>query len=183
MAATIAFALALGFVLALRIQQERQARHRNGEKVVLGSSASWVEGLKSDPSLDSSEIEKLRDLAKRGNPAAENAMGLLYARGDEKHAIKQDQNEAVRWFTKAAEDGSVPAQYKMGLLYWGGHGVPKDASKAYFWAVLALAGGQEGSEDLTKVLADGMTRAQTAAIEQQAEIWFHHRQAQTKRPK
>ncbi len=80
--------------------------------------------------------------------------------------------EAARWFTKAAEDGSVVAQYKLGLLYWGGHGVPKDMNKAYFWAVLARAGGQAGSKDLAQVLANGMTRAQTAAIEQQAEMWY-----------
>jgi hypothetical protein len=37
--------------------------------------------------------------------------------------------------------------------------------KPIFW-VLASAGGQEGSKDVAKVLADGMTRTQIAAIEQ-----------------
>src|SRR4029077_488794 len=100
--------------------------------------------------------------------------------GDEKQAIKPDEREAARWFTTAAEHGSVSAQYKLGLLYWGGHGVPKDANKAYFWAVLARAGGQQGSKDLAKVLASGMTRAQPAAIEQQAEIWFQQHESQAK---
>jgi len=68
----------------------------------------------------------------------------------------------------------------LGLLYWGGHGVPKDANKAYFWAVLALAEGQECSEDLAKVLANSMRRAQAAPIEQEGEIWYKHRQAQAK---
>ena len=80
----------------------------------------------------------------------------------------------------AAEDGSVPAQYKLGLLYWGGHGVPKDANKAYFWAVLARAGGQEGSQDLAKVLANGIRRAQATAIEQQAEIWYQQHETHAK---
>ena len=42
--------------------------------------------------------------------------------------------------------------------------------------VLARAGGQESSKDLAKVLASGMTRAQAATIEQQAEIWYQQHQ-------
>ncbi|MCU1300673.1 MAG: hypothetical protein JWQ87_957, partial [Candidatus Sulfotelmatobacter sp.] len=175
-------AVALGFMLTPWIQQRRQARRPSGQKVALASSPSQADGSRSDSPLGFAEIEQLRELAKRRNPAAENAMGLLYAHGDERHAIKQDQNEAVGWFTRAAEDGSLPAQYKMSLLYWGGHGVTKDADKAYFWAVLACAGGQEGSKDLVKVLANGMTPAKAAAIEQRAKIWSRHRRAQAQHP-
>jgi TPR repeat protein len=133
-----------------------------------------------NPSVDSANLEQLRELAGRGDPAAENALGLLYAQGDEKQAIKPDETEAARWFTKAAEHGSVSAQYKLGLLCWGGHGVAKDPNRAYFWAVLARAGGEEGSKDLAKVLASGMTRAQAATIEQQAEIWYQQHETRTK---
>ncbi|MHB8216558.1 MAG: GAF domain-containing protein [Candidatus Sulfotelmatobacter sp.] len=180
-AATIA--LVLGIMLAPWIQEKLQARERNGEQTVLASSHSFVEpapsGLETS-SIDSASLEQLRELAKRENPAAENAIALLYAQGDEKQAIQQDEVQAARWFIKAAEDGSVPAQYKLGLLYWGGHGVPKDITKAYFWAVLARAGGQEGSKDLAKVLANNMTRAQTSAIEQQAEIWYQQHELRVK---
>jgi TPR repeat protein len=176
-AATIA--LVLGFILAPWIQERLQARQRNGEQTVLASSQAPLEASRSS-SIDSTNLEQLRELAKRGNPAAENAIGLLYAQGDEKQAITQDESQAARWFTKAAEDGSVPAQYKLGLLYWGGHGVPKDANKAYFWAVLARAGGQEGGKDLAKVLANGMTRSQATAIEQQADIWYQQHDSHAK---
>ena len=58
--------------------------------------------------------------------------------------------------------------------------MPKDPNKAYFWTVLARAGGQEGSKDLAKILANGMTHAQAAAIEQQAEIWYQQHESHTK---
>lgn len=177
-AATITFAL--GFTLAPWIQEKLQARERSGEHTVLASSQPPVATAMPDPSVDTANLEQLRELASRGNPAAENALGLLYAQGDEKQAIQQNESEAARWFTKAAEDGSVPAQYKLGLLFWGGHGVAKDVNKAYFWAVLARAGGQEGSKDLAKVLANGMTRAQAAAIEQQAEMWYQQHESRGK---
>lgn len=180
-AATIA--LVLGFILAPWIQEKLQARQRNGEQTVLASSRAPGEAsqpLTQSSPIDSANLDQLREMAKRGNPAAENALGLLYAQGDEKQAIKQDETQAAGWFTKAAEDGSVSAQYKLGLLYWGGHGVPKDANKAYFWTVLARAGGQEGSKDLAKVLANGMTRSQATAIEQQAEIWYQQHDTHAK---
>jgi hypothetical protein len=180
-AATIA--LVLGFILAPWIQEKLHARQRNGEQTVLASTQAPTEASQSPSqtsSVDSPKIEQLRELAKHANPAAENALGLLYAQGDDKQAVSQSESQAAWWFTKAAEDGSVPAQYKLSLLYWGGHGLPKDVNKAYFWAVLARVGGQEGGKDLAKVLANGMTRSQAAAIEQQADIWYQQHDSHTK---
>jgi putative methionine-R-sulfoxide reductase with GAF domain len=185
-AATIA--LVLGFLLAPWIQrwiQEKvQARDRNGEHTVLASSRTSADTSQSGAagsSLDPANVGQLRQLAMRSDPTAENTLGLLYAQGDEKQAIKPDDAEAASWFTKAAEHGNVSAQYKLGLLYWGGHhGLPKDTNKAYFWTVLARAGGQIDSKDLAKVLANGMTRSQAAAIEQQAEIWYQQHESHGK---
>jgi hypothetical protein len=179
-AATIA--LVLGFMFAPWIQEKLQARSRSGEQTVLASSHTPAGSSQIPPpviSVETANFAELQELAKHGDSAAENAIGILYAQGN-KQGIPQDEIQAAHWFTKAAEDGSVAAQYKLGLLYWGGHGVPRDANKAYFWAVLARAGGQEGSKDLAKVLANGMTRAQAAAIEQQAEIWYLQHQTPAK---
>jgi putative methionine-R-sulfoxide reductase with GAF domain len=179
-AATVA--LALGYVLAPWIQETLHSRVHNTQSTVLASSRVAAAVTASLPSLsvETANIDQLLQLARQGDPVAENALGLLYAQGDDKQRVKQDEAEAANWFTKAAEHGSVPAQYKLGLMYWGGHGLPKDANKAYFWTVLARAGGQEGSKDLAKVLANGMTRTQAAAIEQQAEIWYQQHESQAK---
>ncbi len=175
-AATIA--LALGFILAPWIQEKLQARERNGEQTVLASSTPPAPTISS---IDSANVDQLKEMAENGNSAAENALGLLYAQGDENQSVKPDDTEAAYWFKKAAESGNVSAQYKLGLLYWGGHhGLPKDVTKAYFWTVLARAGGQEDSKDLAKVLANGMTRAQAAAIEQQAELWYQKNESHAK---
>lgn len=185
-------ALSLGFILAPWIQpwvqktihEKLQARGRNAEQTVLASSKPPADASTSNatvPSVAPANVDQLRELAARGDANAENALGLLYAQGDEKQSIKPDDSAAAAWFTKAAEHGNVSAQYKLGLLYWGGHhGLPKDANKAYFWTVLARAGGQESSRDLAKVLANGMTRAQAAAIEQQAELWYQQHESHTK---
>jgi TPR repeat protein len=180
-AATVA--LALGFILAPWIQENLHDAARNSSPTVLASSQASSVASPPAPSalsVETANFDQLLQFAQQGNAAAENALGLLYAQGDEKQSVARDESEAANWFTKAAEHGSVAAQYKLGLLYWGGHGVPKDINKAYFWTVLARAGGQEGSQDLAKVLANGMTRSQAAAIEQQAEIWYQQHQSQLK---
>ena len=169
--AAAAIVLILGFMLSPWIQERLKANDRTEKPVVLDGSRPPIDATNPDSSLNSGEIERLRALAGRGNPEAENAMGLLYAEGDKSHAIKQDQSEAVRWFTRAAKHGSMAAQYKLALLYWNGHGVTKNANKAYFWALRARAAGQEGSQELVRVLASGMDPAQAATMEQQAEKW------------
>ncbi len=186
--ASAAIALVLGFILAPwiqtwaheKIQARFQARDRNGDQTVLASSQPSTT-IPGGPAIETATLDQLQQLAAKGDPTAENALGLLYAQGDEKQAIKPDDRKAADWFTKAAEHGNVSAQYKLGLLYWGGHhGLPKDPNEAYFWTVLARAGGQESSKDLAKVLANGMTRAQAAAIEQQAEIWYQQHEPHAK---
>ena len=96
--------------------------------------------------------------------------------------MRRDETEAARWFTKAAEHNYVPAQSKLGALYWGGRGVPASLNQAYFWTVLARAGGDKGSKELANILASHMSRAQAATIEQQAEIWYQQHESPTTQP-
>jgi hypothetical protein len=125
-----------------------------------------------DPSVETATLEQLRQMAENGNATAENALGLRYAQGDEKNGIRQDETQAFRWFSRAAEHGSLEAQIKLGSLYWSGRGTPQDLKKAYFWTVLARAQGDEASKYRAAALASGMTRSETAQIEQQADVWL-----------
>jgi hypothetical protein len=171
--------LALGYVAEPWIQEKIQSRGRSEEHTVLASSKPPSEAAFSTaavPSANTTNLAQLRELANRGDSAAENALGLLYAAGDEKQGIKRDESGAARWFTKAAEHGSVPAQSKLGSLYWGGRGVAKDDNQAYFWTVLARAKGDSASQVLAPFIAMRLTLAQRKAIEQQAAQWLEQHQ-------
>lgn len=183
-AAAATIFMVLGFVSAPWIQPWVQKKLQGRQRIssVLASSQAPAEtsaALKpaAQPSVDSANFEQLQQLAQQGNPAAENALGLIYAQGDEKQAVKKDETEAFRWFTKAAEQNYVAAQSKLGALYWGGRGVTASLNQAYFWTVLARAGGDQGSKTLAPILAAHMTRAEAAAIEQQAEMWYQQHQS------
>ena len=48
-------------------------------------------------------------------------------------SIPQDYKEAVKWYTKAAEQGDVHAQFNLGLMYGSGHGISQDYKQAAKW--------------------------------------------------
>jgi putative methionine-R-sulfoxide reductase with GAF domain len=115
-------------------------------------------------------LESIRKLAEQGDATAQFSVGARYATGEE---VPQDYSEAIRWFSMAAEQGHIAAQATLGAYYWVGRGVPApDLVKAYFWSVLAQAGGDEASKYRVALLASRMSRAQIAAAQQQANDWI-----------
>jgi hypothetical protein len=168
-AAAATIFLVLGFLAEPWIQEKLRARGQGEQHSVLASS--------KPPGNASAELQALAD---RGDPVSENALGLIYAAGDEKQGIKRDETEAARWFAKAAEHGSVPAQSKLGSLYWGGRGVKQDDTQAYFWTVLARASGDDASQALAPFIATRLSRSQRAEIEQRAEQWLERYESASK---
>jgi hypothetical protein len=175
--------LVLGLISAPSIQpwieEKLQARDRTSEHTVLASSQppQPIAATTTGPSIETATLDQLQQLAEKGDPAAENALGLRYASGD---GVRQNDTEAARWFTKAAENGSVKAQVALGTRYWAGRGVPPSLTQAYFWTVLARAAGDKNSKTFAEFLASHMTRQQAAAIEQQANIWYQQHESRAK---
>jgi hypothetical protein len=157
------------------IREKLQAHDRSAEHTVLASSQPPQPA--TIPAIETATVAQLKDLAEKDDSAAENALGLRYASGD---GVPQDDAEAARWFTKAAENGNVKAQAALATRYWAGRGVPASLTQAYFWTVLARAAGDKNSKTFAEFLASHMTRAQAAAIEQQANIWYQQHESQTK---
>ena len=55
--------------------------------------------------------------------------------------VPQDYKQAVKWYTKAAEQGDADAQSNLGVMYANGQGVPQDNVSAHMWFNLAAANG------------------------------------------
>ena len=53
------------------------------------------------------------------------------------HGRPQNNREAVRWFTLAAEQGNSTSQHRLGLMYYYGNGVKKNYKTALKWNTLA----------------------------------------------
>lgn len=175
--AAAAIAMVLGYNLAPLIQTKLEQRAHTPLPTVLASSQPPKSDPATTPAMEAASFELMRQLAQDGDPVAEYALGLRYFQGDEKNGLARDEKQAFRWFSRAAEHGSLAAQAKLGFLYWGGRGVSKDLNQAYFWTVLARSRGDQENKDLEAVLAAGMTRSQAAAIEQQADLWLQQHMA------
>lgn len=65
---------------------------------------------------------------------AQDWLGYMYYYGD---GVKQDYDEAKKWFMKAAEQGDEDAQKFLGDMYEGGKGVEKNQRKAREYRRLA----------------------------------------------
>ncbi len=172
--------LVLGVISAPTIQSDVlpwfQAKFHSTPNAQLATVLASSKPPKSDlvpPAIETASFDQLQQMAEKGNAAAQNAIGLRYATGE---GVKLDENEAVRWFIKAAQQGYVPAQSKLGSLYFSGRGVPQDSTRAYFWMVVARLSGDEASKTLSPFVRARLTRAQVTAIELEADRWLqqHH---------
>jgi len=187
----VLISMALGYLTAPLIEAKLQERGRQMPTVLASSmppkSDAPLSPGTSPTALENASFDQVRQLAEKGDPAAQNALGLRYFQGDDKAGVKLDEKEAVRWFTSAAEHGNVAAQSKLGFLYWSGRGIPKDLTKAYMWTLIACGQGEKVkdpavylSKDLAQVLRSQMTHDQAAVIERQAREWVERNSSASK---
>ena len=71
-----------------------------------------------------------RKAAEQGEAAAQNSLGVSYAKGQ---GVPQDDSLAVEWYRKAANQGHAAAQFHLGVHYDNGEGVPKNEILAAEW--------------------------------------------------
>jgi TPR repeat protein len=182
-AAAAAISMVLGLFTAPWIQSSaapwilkkiHSRQHAQLQTVLASSNAP-----SAAPTIETATFSQLQQMAESGDPAAQNALGLRYFQGDPAAGVKQNELEAARWFTVAAERGNVAAQSKLGFLFWSGRGVPKDLNRAYLWTIVACENSSAPndpavvlSQDLARVLRQQMTREQSKTIEAQAKKWL-----------
>jgi putative methionine-R-sulfoxide reductase with GAF domain len=118
-------------------------------------------------------LKDLGKLAQAGNASAEYALGMRYATGE---GVAQDYREAMLWFLRSADHGSVRAQSRVASWFWAGRGTSQDYSRAYFWALLAQSRGDETGRTIVLQTAPFLSPAQIDAEHKEAEKWLraHH---------
>ena len=62
---------------------------------------------------EDAELKRTRSLANAGDATAEYNLGSMYYKGE---GVIKDYKEAVKWFTKAAEQGFAMAQFTLGVM-------------------------------------------------------------------
>jgi localization factor PodJL len=97
---------------------------------------------------------KLRAAAVAGDAAAEFEVATRFGDG---HGVPPNDEEAARWFDRAAKQGLAPAQFRLGGLYEKGVGVKKDLAMARdLYAAAASKGNGKAMHNLAVLYAEGI---------------------------
>ena len=73
-------------------------------------------------------VPKLQVAAAKGHKKAQYRLGRCFDKG---YGVKEDDKQAVAWYSKSAAQGYAKAQYQLGKCYKNGEGVEKDKVKAF----------------------------------------------------
>ncbi len=97
-------------------------------------AANGQDGLAAAKRGDYSSAYTLWEpIEQQKNPEVQYLLAYMFDRG---YGIKKNKAAAITWYNKAALQGHLKAQYKLGSKY-----ITKDADKALYWITKAAKGG------------------------------------------
>ena len=86
-------------------------------------------------------------------------------------SVQRDYAEAVKWYRRAADQGSASAQWLLASMYEVGSGVPQDYVQAHMWYNLSATQGWGAAVFARAALEREMTQAQIAEAQKLAREW------------
>ena len=109
-------------------RHENSNRTSSSNSVLTASRSATIEEIQRE--VEGKQVNGSARSAMADKSRSQYETGLRYIVGK---GVPQNDQEAMRWFEKAAEDGNTDAQWKLGLGYIKGIGVPQDERKAAAW--------------------------------------------------
>ncbi|WP_201587996.1 tetratricopeptide repeat protein [Psychrobacter jeotgali] len=91
--------------------------------------------LISNVPLDVSRFELMpvNELSSRASQGNDHAQFYLAKRLQKGQGIAQNTQQAIQWYTRAAEQGVAPAQLNLAIMYLRGEGVQPNINQARKW--------------------------------------------------
>ena len=91
--------------------------------------------LISNVPLDTSRFELMpvSELSNRAAQGNDHAQFYLAKRLQKGEGIAQNTQQAIQWYTKAAQQGVAPAQLNLAIMYLRGEGVQPNLQQARHW--------------------------------------------------
>jgi uncharacterized protein len=141
-------------------QAENNSTVRGSDITTTPSSGDFQKGFDAYKIEDfATALREWKPLAEQGDAGVARWMGRMYRLGQ---GVPQDYKTAVKWYTLAAEQGYVFAQYILGEIYhYGtdilgeiyhyGTGVPRNYETAVKWYTLAA---EQGNFDAQYILGE-----------------------------
>ena len=114
------------------------------------------------------ELDVWRSQAEKGDAEAQFNVAEAYRKGD---IVDQDEQQAAKWYARAANQGYAEAMFDMGFVYRGGNGMAMDKVLSYMWFYLSMKNGDTRATGLMNDLAWSMTEDEIKQGRQKAGEW------------
>ena len=116
------------------------------------------------------EFQQAKKYALAGDPGGQIALAKYHKSGQ--HGAVPDMEQALHWYSKAADQGSPYAQKELALIYLDGDGVEKDIGKAYMYYHGSFSSGFKSSMKDRNELVATMSTSELARAKQLARNWI-----------
>jgi len=124
--------------------------------------------LENEGDLENSKIWYLK-AARQGDSVGQYNVGRICAQGEEGRS-QPDYHCAIKWFYLSASQDNQDAQYALGMLYFGGVGVPKNYDLVRKWIEKsALNGSARAQAMLGTIYQEGIGLGRSYKL---ATFWF-----------
>ena len=125
---------------------KRNQYKETDKQIALIPNAKWMDLVDQYIDEDQPQIalKIALEVATDGIIDAQRTVGNMYARGV---GTPQNDEEAIVWYTRAAEQGDYKSQHNLGVMYFQGFGVIQDHYQARLWFEKAAWQAWQGSVD------------------------------------
>ena len=107
--------------------------------------------------------------AKKGDRVSQYFIGSCYYDGT--MGMREDEEEAFKWFRKAANQGDASAQYALGWGYSFGGNFPEDLVAAHAWFKISMANGSIWDREIDRWLPDILEKLTPEQIAQAEKLY------------
>jgi hypothetical protein len=149
----------------LRITVDAMVRVADYQRTGVASA-----GIKQNASLAARTYLKIATAY--GHPSALYALGIMNLKGI---GVKENPQQGLKWLIAAARKRHAPSEAYLGELYWEGHIVRMDRTRALMWYILAqqTAIPAENSEifDRLDQLSASVSDEERLEAEARARVW------------
>lgn len=120
--------------------------------ISLATSAGTIDAEPGNP-WKTNDFVKTLERATAGDPDAQRQVGNSYRYGID---VKQNINEAWKWYSQSAGNGDSESQYILGTFYRDGVGVKKNMQEAAYWFRRAGRNGHAAAQvEIARQFAEG----------------------------
>lgn len=109
---------------------------------------------------------------------SQNILGWMYYTG---YGVRQDYEQALKWYLLAAKQGIAVAQNDLALMYYYGEGVSQDYQEAYAWVCLAARNLDNNFLELKNAIACELDAGSLAKAQKRSENILKMIQKKTKK--